>query len=489
MNTPQEGYNAMVAAQEVRVRAPLWQILLQSLMGGAWIALGSFFCMQFQALFIQYGRGPALFVGGVLFPLGLIALVWTGGHLFTGNCLALCPGFMNGTLPRFRVFLVYLINWWGNFGGSAFVVFVIAYSGKWAQTEPLKSWAQEVGKEKMAETFLETYLRGLAANWMVTWAIWNGWVTGKDGGAKFLGIWFPGFALAAMGYEHSIADMFYVFVAQLAGSDISGLDFLVKSLLPATLGNFFSGFFFMGCTMWLTYDPRFKTGYFDRSNGTYVLGIWRKAPPAQQQDASAAEEGRASPPPSLPVLMSGLSVLRVAPKPSSPPASEPLLPPASEPLQRVPELASDTARTGSQEAPLPPARCTRTASQEAPLPPAADWSGTGSGFEPGAAAFDATECRTGTPEAHVMDAADWCGTGSGFEASKEAPLPPVRCTRTAPQEAPLPPAADWSGTGSGFEPGAAAFDATECRTGTPEAHVMDAADWCGTGSGFEASMS
>lgn len=294
-----------------------------------------------------------MFVGGVLFPLGLIALVWTGGHLFTGNCLALCPGFMNGQLPRFRVFLVYLINWWGNFGGSAFVAFVIAYSGTWTQTEPLKSWAIEVGKEKMAETFLETYLRGLAANWMVTWAIWNGWVTGSDGGAKFLGIWFPGFALAAMGYEHSIADMFYVFTAQLAGAPISGLDFLVKSLLPATLGNFSAGFFFMGCTMWLTYDPRFKK---DRSNGRFFLGTWwpagtrfggevqQQSPAAEQQDATAVEEGRAgaSPPPSLPVLMSGMSGLRVAPKGSSPPSSEPLLPGAM--------VATDNAdgiRTGS----------------------------------------------------------------------------------------------------------------------------------------------
>jgi len=78
----------------------------------------------------------------------------------------------------------------------------------------------------------------------------------KDIASKVLGIWFPVMAFVAMGFEHCVANMFFIPVAIFHGADISWFDFIVKNLIPATLGNIVGGALFVGTAYWYVYDKK-----------------------------------------------------------------------------------------------------------------------------------------------------------------------------------------------------------------------------------------
>ena len=83
--------------------------------------------------------------------------------------------------------------------------------------------------------------------------MWLG-MSAKSTGGKIIGIWFPVMAFVAMGFEHSVANMFFIPLAMFEGADISWMDFIVTNLIPATLGNIVGGSFFVGALYWFAYE-------------------------------------------------------------------------------------------------------------------------------------------------------------------------------------------------------------------------------------------
>merc|ERR1712150_99398 len=125
-----------------------------------------------------------------------------------------------------------------------------------------------VAEGKVSHPFHVAFVRGLGANWLVCLAMWQG-MAGKDGISKILGVWFPVFAFTALGFEHSIANMFYIVTGMQVGADVSVSQFLPANELPVTLGNFFSGFVCLGLVAWMTYDARFTASVDTKAD---VLG-------------------------------------------------------------------------------------------------------------------------------------------------------------------------------------------------------------------------
>lgn len=86
----------------------------------------------------------------------------------------------------------------------------------------------------------------------------------KDGVSKILGVWFPVFAFTAIGFEHSIANMFYIITGMQVGAQVSVVQFVLSNEVPVTLGNFLAGFLCLGVVAWLSYDPRFQATQKDK---------------------------------------------------------------------------------------------------------------------------------------------------------------------------------------------------------------------------------
>lgn len=99
---------------------------------------------------------------------------------------------------------------------------------------------------------MTVFIKGIGANWLVCLGMWMGYAA-KDIMGKCIGIWIPVMLFVTLGYEHSIANMFFIPAAIYSGADITWGDFVVRNLIPATLGNFIGGALLVGCAYWYLY--------------------------------------------------------------------------------------------------------------------------------------------------------------------------------------------------------------------------------------------
>jgi formate/nitrite transporter FocA (FNT family) len=79
-------------------------------------------------------------------------------------------------------------------------------------------------------------------------------VASEDVSGKILGIWFPIMAFVTLGFEHSVANMFFIPVGIFYGADVTWTQFFILNLIPVTLGNIVGGSFFVGAIYWFIYE-------------------------------------------------------------------------------------------------------------------------------------------------------------------------------------------------------------------------------------------
>ncbi len=213
-----------------------------------------------------YGLGRC--VAGVVFPTGLMLVVLCGGELFTGNTL------MGIALTQRRIswsgmlrnwFFVYL----GNFVGSVFLAHMMANSGLFNQGAGLLGGVTiKIAAGKASLPFISAFYLGIMCNWLVCLAVWIA-SGAKDMGGKILGIFCPIWLFITSGFEHSVANMYYVPAGLMAKSNPAwaaasklspeALDaltwpaFFVNNLVPVTLGNIVGGMGFVGMAYWFSY--------------------------------------------------------------------------------------------------------------------------------------------------------------------------------------------------------------------------------------------
>ena len=257
-NSPSETVEVVNHTAEAKKVMPSKKTFVLALMAGGYIAMGSLLAL------IVGGAMPGLaasnpglqkFFFGAVFPLGLILCAVAGAELFTGNTAYFIPSVLS---KRMSV-KVPLKNWgivyFGNFIGSLIVAYFLVYLTGALMNSPSIDSAINIAIAKTSNPFYKTFLKGIACNWMVALAMWLAYAS-KDIASKVLGIWFPVMAFVAMGFEHCVANMFFIPVAIFHGADISWFDFVVKNLIPATLGNIVGGALFVGTAYWYVYDKK-----------------------------------------------------------------------------------------------------------------------------------------------------------------------------------------------------------------------------------------
>lgn len=252
---PKDTLKEIEASGCVRVTLSTDVRLVQSFMAGAFIAFGSL-------LAIVIGSGvPAInavnpglqkFIFGAVFPVGLILVVVTGAELFTGNVGFIVPGVMKKQIS----IVTCIRNWtWvyiGNFIGSIFVAYFLVYLTGILDAEPWLSATKNIAEIKVSQEFIPLFLKGVGCNWLVCLSIWLS-VSSDDIMSKIAGIWFPIMAFVALGFEHSVANMFFIPAGIFYGANVTWGQFLINNLLPVTLGNIVGGGVFVGLVYWYLY--------------------------------------------------------------------------------------------------------------------------------------------------------------------------------------------------------------------------------------------
>ncbi len=222
-------------------------------LAGAFIALGSIFFLLVTTE-SGLGFGPARLLGGMAFSLGLVLVVVAGAELFTGNNLIVMAWIDQ------KVSTAALLRNWGlvyaaNFAGAVGTAVLVTLAGTLALAEgALAETAFAVARIKAEIVWHEAFFRGVLCNVLVCLAVWLTFAA-RDVTGKILAIVLPISAFVALGFEHSVANMFFFPLALLNGAPEVTVAGMVANLVPVTLGNIVGGGGLVGLVYWLCYHP------------------------------------------------------------------------------------------------------------------------------------------------------------------------------------------------------------------------------------------
>lgn len=241
--------------------------LALSVLGGAFIALGACFA---SLMWTDSGLGYSMtrLMGGVAFSLGLILIVGAGAELFTGNVLLVVAWASRKVTTR-ALLRDWLVVYAGNFAGAVATAYGIYLSRQWAFAGGRPgAVALDVAAAKLSHPFLSAFVLGAFCNALVCLAVWL-CLGARSLTDRILAIVPPIAAFVALGFEHSVANMYFIPLglflrgdpAALAvigrtDADLSALTwsgFLSANLLPVTLGNIVGGGLMVGVLYWFIY--------------------------------------------------------------------------------------------------------------------------------------------------------------------------------------------------------------------------------------------
>ncbi len=256
-----------------KTRESILRLTILGFFAGVYIGFGAQLAiMVTHDLAAFVGVGMSKLIGGAVFSVGLMLVVIAGAELFTGNNLIFLS-----VLDRQVTVRKLLRNWTivfiANLAGSLLLVLLMYWSGLWkANGDLVGAKALSIANAKVNLTFLQAFARGILCNWLVCLAVWMA-VSARAVVGKVFAIFFPITAFVASGFEHSIANMFFIpmglalkgqaavvtaagLTDKLAHLTVGGM---VTSLIPVTLGNIVGGAFFVATLYWMVYIRKGKS--------------------------------------------------------------------------------------------------------------------------------------------------------------------------------------------------------------------------------------
>jgi formate/nitrite transporter len=249
-----------------KTTSPWLSVFVLGILAGAYIGFGGLLstAVTFD-LVTQVGIGLTRFLAGSAFSLGLMLVVIAGAELFTGNNL-MVSSVMTKDITLDTMAKRWALVYGANFIGSIILALIFYFSGLWKTGNgALGSAAVDIAFKKVNVGFIEALVRGIGCNWLVCLAVWMALAARQTIG-KIFAIYFPIMGFVAIGFEHCIANMYFIptgiFLHQWAGiaapaafdpGSLSWVSFLWKNLLPVTIGNIIGGAVFVGMSYWGAY--------------------------------------------------------------------------------------------------------------------------------------------------------------------------------------------------------------------------------------------
>ncbi|MBT3557977.1 MAG: formate/nitrite transporter family protein [Rhodospirillales bacterium] len=226
-------------------------MVMLAILAGAFIAFGAAFytlVMTDSGL----GFGPARLLGGLAFSTGLILVIVGGAELFTGNNL-IVMAWADGKVSHRQLLRNWVVAYAGNFVGSLGVAAMVGLSGVLMLHDGgVAKTAIAIAEGKLALSASEAFVRGVLCNTLVCLAVWLCF-SARTVVGKVMAIVFPVSAFVALGFEHSIANMYLIPIGYFAGSDSITVSGFLGNLIPVTAGNIVGGSGFVALTYWAIY--------------------------------------------------------------------------------------------------------------------------------------------------------------------------------------------------------------------------------------------
>ena len=248
---PQQIANMVEQVGVVKARLPLLKTIMLGLLAGAFISFGAMFYTLVMSG-NELGFGLSRLVGGIAFSLGLVLVVIAGAELFTGNNL-IVMAWADRKINSSELLRNWILVYFANFAGAIGMALLVHWSGVLNNGGGvILNTAISIAVHKVQLNFVEAFIRGLLGNALVCLAVWL-CIAAHDVASKVVAIVFPVSAFIALGFEHSVANMYLIPIAMLSGADqITVTQFLIQ-LGVVTLGNVVGGCVFVALVYWIIY--------------------------------------------------------------------------------------------------------------------------------------------------------------------------------------------------------------------------------------------
>lgn len=249
-----------------KVTIPIPKMFLLAVLAGSFIAMGGVGATAAAVSVPMASVGKLM--GACIFPGGLTMVLLAGSELFTGNCLLSIP-LLEKEITAAEMLKNWAVVYLGNFAGSLLVAAGIVFSHQISLFHNgMAVSVISTAASKCVIPFGDALIKGVLCNFLVCIAVWISFAA-KDAAGKIAGLFFPILIFVLSGYEHSVANMYYIGAglfaknipayaeaAAEAGIDMEAItwgNFLGVNLLPVTLGNILGGAVCVGCAYWYLY--------------------------------------------------------------------------------------------------------------------------------------------------------------------------------------------------------------------------------------------
>jgi formate transporter len=254
--TARELMAEVLAAAKKKAQLSVIDLLLRGVLAGAFLGYAT------SLAFIATSQGLPPLVAALIFPVGFVMLVLLGTELATGNFATLFAALLDRRISSADL----LRNWtWvylGNLAGSLFyaILFYAVISNLGSNNGSALGEQIRLAAQKKTLAYLTlgasgwsvALIKGILCNWMVTVGTVLAFVSRSTIG-KICAMWLPITTFFALGYEHSIVNMFVIPTGMLLGAPISISQWWIWNQIPVTLGNIASGALCTGAVLWYTY--------------------------------------------------------------------------------------------------------------------------------------------------------------------------------------------------------------------------------------------
>ena len=248
-----------------KIRIPALASFMLAMVAGGSIGLGALYytivasdsAMSFAAIRM---------LGGLAFSLGLVLVLVGGAELFTGNNL-IVMAWASGKVSTREMLRNWLIVYFGNLAGSLGLVILVFFSHHLDMNDGrIGLSVLKTAVAKIEPDFVTLFVKGILCNMLVCLAVWLAYA-GRSVADKILALILPVSAFIAAGFEHCVANMYFLPLAWLltqtghvpANFDTSSITIsgIIHNLVPVTLGNIVGGAGLVGAVYWIIYRAAF----------------------------------------------------------------------------------------------------------------------------------------------------------------------------------------------------------------------------------------
>jgi formate transporter len=247
--SPDQIANRVEESGVAKARLPLLATAMLGLLAGAFIAIGSLY-YTIVAADATLGFAATRVLGGLVFSVGLMLVLVAGGELFTGNNL-LAMAWIDGRISSRELLRNWIVALVTNAVGAAGIALLVVLSGHTEMNNgAVAATAVKIAAAKVALPFWKAFVAGVLCNILVCMAVWLS-LAGRSVVDKAVAIVLPVSAFVAAGFEHSVANMYFIPLGiflrdAVDATHIAGIEALnwhgyVRNLIPVTLGNIAGG--------------------------------------------------------------------------------------------------------------------------------------------------------------------------------------------------------------------------------------------------------